>query len=272
MDDVARNGWIHAYDDHGVGSFHARLLEKMKASPPLFPSLDSEANLAAVQVRQTLAMGLVPLGMVMLLMAAGTPEWPAPGLWAGAGTTLGGMALMGGLWRRSRKRHLRGFSTLQFLIRYLFIVLCPVLLWIVFGNVLLAMGGLFPPVLLGLLLLVYPIDRILRERVGADPMLTPRIEMAHIAGQQIQMVLGVFALMGLITGAILDANRDYPVDSTPLLILLWMLALLALLGGAVMGYAHWIRLFTKAQPLQPLDDAPPPTAPKNSLRFGSEKF
>ena len=244
----------------------------MKAHPPLFPSLDAEARLAEVQVRQTLAMGLLPLGLVLLLVAAGAPDWPSPGLWAGAGTTLGGMALMGGLWRRSRGRPLRGFSTTQFLIRYLFIVLCPGLLWIVFGDVILDMGGIFPPILLGLLFLVYPVDRILRERVGADPMLAPRIEMAHIACQQIQMVLGVFAVMGLISGAILDANRDYPVDSTPLLILLWMLALLALLAGAVMGFAHWVRLFTKPQPPQPLDDEPPPSAPKNSLRFGSDKF
>jgi hypothetical protein len=262
----------HAYFGHCAGDLHAGLLEKMKPRPPLFPSLDSGANLADLQVRLTLAMGLVPLGIVFLLVAAGAPDWPSPGLWAGAGTALGGMALMGGLWRRSGNRTLRGFSTAQFLIRYLFIVLCPVLLWIVFGDVILDLGGIFPPILLGLLLLVYPVDRILRERVGADPMLAPRIEMAHIACQQIQMVLGIFAITGLISGAILDKSRDYPTDPAPLLLLLWMLALLSLLAGAVMGFAHWIRLFTKPLPPQPLDDEPPPAAPKQSLRFGSEKF
>ena len=245
----------------------------MNPPRPLFPSLGAEAVLADVQVRQTLAMGLVPLGIVFLLMAAGAPDWPAPGLWGGAGAALGGMALLWCLWRRSGHRHLHGFSTTHFLVRYFFIILGPVLLWIVFRDGILELGGIYPPILLGLLLLVYPLDRILRERVGAvAPLLAPRAEMAHIVCQQIQMVLGVFALMGLLSGAILDANRDYPTDPTPLLLLLWMLALLALLAGAVMGFAHWVRLFDKPRPPQLLDDEPPRIAPNDGPRFGSDQF
>jgi hypothetical protein len=239
---------------------------------PLFPSLCAEAALADVQVRQTLALGLVPLGIVFLLMAAGMPEWPRPSLWAGAGLALGGMALLWILWRRSGHRHRRGYSTTHFLIRYLFIGLCPVLLWIVFGEVILDMAGLLPPILLGLLLLVYPVSRILRERAGPDPLLAPHVEMAHIVCQQVEMVLGVFALVGLVSGAVLDANQDYPTDPTPLLLLLWLLALLAVLAGAVLGVAHWVRLFGKRGPPQPLDDLPPPTGPRNNVRFGSENF
>ena len=244
----------------------------MKARQPLFPSLCAEAPLADVQVRQTLAMGLVPLGIVLLLVATAAPQWPPPELWAGAGATLAGMALLGGLWRRSGRRHLRGFSTTHFLVRYLFIVLCPALLWIVFGATIREMAGILPPLLLGLLLLIYPASRVLRERAGPDPMRTPHVEMAHIVCQQIEMVLGVFALMGLITGAILDANQDYPTDPTPLLLFLWMVALLAVLAGVVLGAAHWARLFAKPRPPQLLDDAPPPADPKNPLRFGSEQF
>ena len=146
------------------------------------------------------------------------------------------------------------------------------MLWIVFGDVILEMGGILPPILLGLLLLIYPVSRILRERVGPDPMRAPHVEMAHIVCQQIEMVLGVFSLVGLVSGAILDANRDYPTDPTPLLLLLWMLALLAVLAGAVVGVAHWSRLYGKPRPPQPLDDEPPPPPPGNSLRFGSDKF
>ncbi len=102
---------------------------------PLFPSLCAEAVLADVQVRQTLALGLVPLGIVLLLMAAGAPEWPRPGLWIGAGTTVGGMACWGCCGVVPGAVECVDISTTHFLVRYLFIVLCPVLLWIVFGDV-----------------------------------------------------------------------------------------------------------------------------------------
>jgi hypothetical protein len=244
----------------------------MKAPATRFPSLGSDAALADVQVRQTMAMGLVPLGIALLLMAAMAPDWPAPGLWIGAGAALGGMALQWSLWRRSGHRHLRGYSTTHFLVRYLFLVLCPALMWSVFGEVILDMAGWFPPVLLGLLLLLYPVGRILQERVGGDPLQAPRVEMARIVCQQLQMVLGVFALTGMLSGAVLDAQRDYPTDPTPLLLLLWLLALLAVLAGVVLAAAHWKRLFGKTRPPQPLDDAPPAPPPENRLRFGSDKF
>jgi hypothetical protein len=177
------------------------------------------------------------------------------------------------LWRRSRHRHRRGYSTAHFLVRYLFVVLCPAMLWIVFGERILEMAGMFPPILMGLLLLVYPVSRILREQVGADPLLAPRTEMAHIVCQQIEMVLGTFSLVGLLSGAVLDANQDYPTDPTPLLIVFWMLALIALLVGAVMGAAHWTRLYSTPRPPQPLDDPPPPPSDsKTGRRFGSEEF
>lgn len=244
----------------------------MKAPATRFPSLGSDAALADVQVRQTMAMGLVPLGIALLLMAAMAPDWPTPGLWVGAGAALGGMTLVWGLWRRSGHRYMRGFSTTHFLVRYLFIILCPALMWAVFGEVILDLAGWFPPALLGLLLLLYPVGRILQERVGADPLRAPHVEMARIVCQQLQMVLGVFALTGMLTGAVLDAQRDYPTDPTPLLLFLWLLALLAVLAGVVLAAAHWKRLFGKTRPPQPLDDPPSAPPPENRLRFGSDKF
>lgn len=245
----------------------------MTPRPPLFPSLCAEAPLADVQVRQTLAMGFVPLGIVLLLVAAKWPEWPGPGLWAGAASAVGGMVLIEALWRRSGHRRMRCFSTIHFLVRYLFVVLCPLALWIVFGATILEMAGIFPPILVGLLLLVFPVSRILRERVGANPQLAPRTEMAHIVCQQIEMVLGIFALVGLLSGAVLDANQDYPTDPTPLLLVFWLLALIALLIGAVIGAAHWSQLYSTPRPPQPLDDPPPPAADsKIGVRFGSERF
>lgn len=243
------------------------------ARAPFFPALGAEAPLAGVQIRQTLAFGLVPLGLALLLMAAGAPEKPSAGLWGGAGAALGGMALLWGLWRRSGGRYVRGFSTLHYLVRYLFAILCPMLLWIVFGDMILDLAGVLPPILLGLLLLVYPASRILREIVGPDPMVAPRIEMAYIVCRQIEMVLLVFSIAGLISGAIVDANRDYPTDPAPLLIVIWLLALLSLLAGAILGVSHGVRLFTRSAPPQPLDDPPPPSAPrKEGARFGSDRF
>jgi len=182
------------------------------------------------------------------------------------------MLAMGGLWRRAGRRFMFGYSTGHFLIRYLFVVLCPLLLWIVFGGMILDLAGIVPPILLVLLLLVYPASRILRERVAPDPRAVPHVEMAYIVCQQIEMVLGAFAFIGLVSGAVLDANREYPTDPTPLLLLLWLLALLAVLAGAVLGTAHWIRLFGKRRPPQPLDDPAPPADFPARLRFGSEKY
>ena len=245
----------------------------MNSGRPWFPSLCVEAPLADVQVRQTLAMGLVPLGLALLLGAAGSPRWPPPGVWAGGAGALGGMALLWSYWRRCGGRRRRGFSTTHFLVRYLFIVLCPALLWVVFGQTILDLAGLFPPVLMVLLLALYPVSRLLRERVGPDPRQALHVEMAYLICVQIEMILGVFALVGVVSGAILDANRDYPTDPAPLLIVIWMLGGVAVLVGAVRGAVHWGRLYAEPAAPQPLDDPPPPSAAAGTrMRFGSEKF
>ena len=243
----------------------------MKDPATRFPSLASNAELADVQARQTLAMGLVPLGLALLLMAAMAPDAPLPGLWAGAGLALGGMALMWCLWRRSGHRYRRGYSTVHFLVRYLFLVLCPALLWTVFGGVIVELAGWLPPARLGALLLLYPVGRLLQERVGPDPARTPGLELARVVCRQLQFGLGVTAMAGLISGAILDAQRDYPTDPAPLLLLVWLLALLALIGAVVQTAAHTQRLFGRKGHPPALDD-PPPAAPKSPLRFGSDRF
>ena len=243
------------------------------ARPPLFPALGAEAPLADVQIRQTLALGLVPLGLALLLLAAGAPGGTAAGLGVGAGAVLGAMALLGGLWRRSGRNYLRGFSVVHYLVRYFFVVLCPLLLWMVFGDLILDLAGALPPILFGLLLLVYPAGRFSREIAGPDPLAAPRAGLAHVVFQQLEMVLLVFSIAGLLAGAIADANRDLPTDPYPVLIVIWLLALLALLAGAVMGFSQAAQLFRRSAPPQPLDDPPPPPpAPDRVVRFGSDRF
>jgi hypothetical protein len=244
----------------------------MNSPATRFPSLAANAALADVQVRQTLAMGLLPLGIALLLMAAGAPAWPAPGIWAGTAATLLAMALLWGLWRKSGHRHLRGYSTTHFLVRYLFIVLSPLLLWIVFGEVLLEMAGILPPLMLGLLLLLYPAGRILKERVGTTPLQSPHAEMARIVCQQVEVVLLVFVIFGMLSGAVLDAHRDYPTDPTPLLLFFWLLALLAVLISVVLAAARWHQLFGRRTTPQALDDEPPAPAARHPGRFGSDRF
>lgn len=244
----------------------------MKAAAVRFPSLAANADLAEVQVRQTLAMGLVPLGISLLLMAAMAPDWPAPGLWVGAGLALGGMALIWVFWRWSGRRHLRGFSTTHFLVRYLFIVLCPALLWIVFGEAALESSGWIPPALLGTVLVLYPVGRLVQERVDPDPRQTPRLERTRIVIRLLQISLGILALAVLLTGSVLGVHEDHPTEPTPILLLLWLVALLAVLAFAVLAAAGWQRVETRSEPSPPLDDEPPSAPPAAPLSFGSDRF
>ena len=244
----------------------------MKSASTRFPSLGADADLADVQVRQTVAMGLVPLGVALLLMAAVAPAGPPAGLWIGAGLALGGMGLMWGLWRRSGHRYLRGYSTTHFLVRYLFLILCPYLLWVVFGGVIVEGAGWIPPAMLGVIFLLYPAGRILQERIGSDPENQPGIEMARIVCQQIQVALGILAFVWMLSGAIIDAQEGYPTDPTSLLLFLWLLALVAVLASGVMAYSHWERLYGKRSAPPSLDDLPPPGPKKEAVDFGSGRF
>jgi len=237
-----------------------------------FPSLSAEATLADLQMRLTLAMGLIPLGIALLLMAAVAPDPPPPGLWGGAAAAAGGMGLIWGLWRRAGHRRLRGYSTVHFTVRYLFLILCPILLWTVFGGVILEMAGGIPPTLLALLFLLYPVGRILEEQIGADPSGARGLETARLVCRQFQFMMGVLAFTGILTGAIHDAQRDYPTDPTPLLLLIWLLTLLVLLGSGSLAAARWKRLFGRPVLPQPLDDPPSRPPPEHALRFGSERF
>ncbi len=246
----------------------------MTARAPWFPGWSADARLADVELRLTLAIGLLPLGIALLLMAAGLPDWPSPGLWAGLGLTLAGMGVLALRWKRSRGRYLRGYSTTHFLIRYLFVILGPILLWLVFGEWVIELAGIWPPLMLALLLALYPVGRILRERSGPNAQAAPYATTAYFICRQTQMVLLVFSLVGLISGAVVDANEGYPTDPTALLLALWVLACMALLAGVVVSAAQWSQLFRRTGPPQPLDDLPPPTAADAAppQRYGSENF
>ena len=237
-----------------------------------FPWLASDAQLADVQVRQTLAMGLVPLGRAALLAAASFPETPGPGLWIGAGMAAGGMGMLWGMWRKSGGGPLKGYSTAHFLVRYGLILLCPALLWQAFGDLVLEKAGPVAPALAGVLLVLYPAGRILRERLGEGGPGGARAAMAWMVCRQLQTALGTVAAAAGLSGAIVDAHRDYPTDPTPLLMVIWMLALVATLASAAAAAAEWNRLYGKPRMPQPLDDPPPAGGAKNPVNFGSDRF
>ena len=79
----------------------------MTARAPWFPGLSADARLADAELRLTLAIGLLPLGIALLLMAAGLPDWPSPGLWAGLGLTLAGMGVLAQPRPQARTRPIR---------------------------------------------------------------------------------------------------------------------------------------------------------------------
>jgi hypothetical protein len=248
----------------------------MMADAPLFSYLAIMAPMAQVQARQTLAMALLPMGISVLLVAAMLPALPPVGLWICMGMAIGLMVgfVVVGMW--ARKRDWRGFSIFHFLVRYIFIALCPLLLWTGFASTLHEMSGHWPFTLLMVWLVMYPVGRILHEKAGPHGAQSPRLEMAHILVRQVEMLLAVFALMGLVSGVILEANRDYPTDLTTPLLLLWILGVVVLLASALVSAANWVRLFTngRCSPPQPLDDPPLRSSPRvaKRIRFDTEKF
>ena len=240
-------------------------------SAPHFPTLGARAEAADLQVRQTLALGLLPLGIAFFLMAWMSPHPPSAGLWAGVVLTLFLMAAQYLLWHRARRRDFAAYSTLHFLIRYALLILCPWMVWAAFQSLILATSGILPPLLIGGLFFLYPIDRLIRERIAARPQQPPRLAFAHQLCVHSQVVLGVLAFGGIFTGAIIDAQEDYPTDPTMLLLFIWLVILLVLLATFLSLTARWQQLYTRDTPPQTLDDpARPP--PANPIRFGSDQF
>ena len=243
----------------------------MKREGAYFPSLDAHAECAELQMRQTLAMGLIPLGIALFLMAMVSPGPIPAGLWPGAGGALALMGAMRALWARARRAPLEGFAPAHFLIRYGLLAICPLLVWAVFGDSILAQSGAMPPVLVGLLILLYPANRLIRERLAPAPEEHPRLELAHLLLVHAQTGMVVLALGGMLAGAVRDAQGDYATDATSLLLFIWLVVMLVMLGVVLSLFLHWQRLFGRRLQMQKLDDDPPP--PKDlPTRFGSERF
>ena len=249
----------------------------MSASPQppatVFPDLLPTAPLAALPYRQTLALALVPLGTAILLSAALLPETPSPAFLSTLSAGLLPTLLFAVFWPplMRRQRTFSGAGVLHYLLRCIPILLTPALLWMAFHRVLHETAGAWPLVLLACAFVLHPVSRILHETAS------PRLELARLWVRQAEVLLALLGVLGLLSGAILEAHKEYPTDPTVLLLILWMLGILLFVATLVLSSIQWqtLRAGTLSNlPPQPLDDPPPPDLPPSpsTLNFHTDEF
>lgn len=243
------------------------------APASLFPALAPNAPLAFLPYRQTLALALIPLGTALLLAAALLPETPTPAFLATLAGGLAPMLLFAALWPLlvHRKLTFPGAGLLHYLLRCIPAILTPTLLWMAFHRILHETAGAWPLVLLATAILLHPVCRILHEAAS------PRLELARLWLRQTEVLLVLLAILGLLSGAILEAHKDYPTDPTILILILWMLGILLCVASLVLASIQWQTLRARTAPDlpdQPLDDPPPPDSqpPPSTLNFHSDEF
>lgn len=253
-------------------------MESLPQPPPsLFPGLAPDAPPPGPvwAYRQTLVLGLLPVGTALLLAAALLPDTPSRAfLWTLACGMLP-LLLFAALWPRAmhRARRFRGAGLLHYLVRCSPAILTPALLWIAFHRVLHETAGAWPLILLAAALVLHPVTRILHETAS------PRLELARLWVRQTEVLLVLLGILGLLSGAILDAHKDYPTDPTVLLLVLWMLGILLFVASLVLAAIQWQHLrggLGGAPVPQPrlLDDPPPPPSPDAPapLEFHTDDF
>lgn len=245
-------------------------------SAPLFPALTPAAPLAWLPYRQTLALALVPLGTALLLAAALRPDRPTAAFVA---TLVGGLApmlLFAALWPPlvRRGRTFPGAGLLHYLVRCIPAFLTPALLWMSFHRVLHETAGAWPLVIFAAAIVLHPAARILHEAAS------PRLGLARLWVRQTEVLLALLGILGLLSGAILEAHKDYPTDPTVLLLVLWMIGILLCVASFVLASIQWQTLRARGAPeipAQPIDDpdpepdaAPDPSIPP--LDFHTDEF
>ena len=237
-----------------------------------FSSLSPAAPLPHLAYFHTLALALVPLGTALVLAAALLPDTPSP---AFLSTLAGGLLptiLFALLWPLAlrRKRPFPADGLLHYLVRFAAIALTPVLLALSFDRVLNETAGAWPMILLAAAIVLHPVSRILHETAS------PRLELARLWVRQTEVLLVLLAILGLLSGAILEAHKDYPTDPTVLLLLLWILGILLFVASLLLAAFQWQRLHGgdgTALP-RPLDDPDPEPLPSSPapLDFHTDEF
>lgn len=248
---------------------------RQQPDAPFFAAFapDAPPPLPSLAYRQTLALALVPLGTALLLAAAIYPDIPSSAfLWTLAGGLLP-ILLFAVLWPRAMRRAtaFRGAGLLHYLVRCIPAFLTPALLWLAFHRVLHETAGAWPLILIASAFVLHPVSRILHETAS------PRLELARLWVRQTEVLLVLLGILGLLSGAILEAHKDYPTDPTVLLLLLWILGILLFLASLVLSAIQWQTLRSRTAPdllPQLLDDPPPPPDPASPtpLEFHTDDF
>lgn len=219
----------------------------------LFGALAPNAPMAGMAYRLTLLLALVPLGTALLLAAALLPEAPSAGFVATLVGGLSPMLVFAAAWpaAMARGRTFRGAGLVHFFVRCVPAMLTPALLWLAFHRVLHETAGAWPFILLAAAIVLHPASRILHE------MASPRFELARLWVRQTEGLLVLLAVLGLLSGSIQDAHKDYPTDPTVLLLLLWIVGILLFVAGVLLAAFQWQRLRGNAEAAavpQPLDE------------------
>lgn len=245
-----------------------------------FAPLCADAEGAARPWRATAGMGAAVAVAFAALAAAGWPEVPPPfAAWA----CLAGTAwVLSALWlvrRCCREAPWTGGA--HYAARVAIVALGIWMLWGWLAQTSGVLEELSPyqlaPLLWGLVL--WPAGRVLGEALEASPSPPPRLLQARewlVAGQRILLTLGAAVV---VTGILVEMRKDYPVDPTVPLAVMWPLVLAAIV-------AFWARAAARAGAWSPrregerrIDDLPPEgdggdgggTGGKG-LRFGGEEW
>lgn len=201
--------------------------------------------------RQTQLFGLLPLFLAVTLMTApGSAR--APGLWCALGVTTGLEIILWGcfvlhfregpqtaLGKRIISRSDRWFPLLLFVMRHLFLVLPVLLLWLTIVGIGFP-ASFFSHVAVFALLALWPAKALAHEAAITYPSDKHDLVDEFLRG----LIISVMVLLIALTITLSTMPKVGPVkdELMALFIILWVGALLTVMGSQVIFIHHFIRL------------------------------
>lgn len=205
---------------------------------------------AHLQVRRIQQLGLLPLFITLALMYA-THPMTGPGLWTALGLCAGlEMILWGAYSLRTERTQLSSwgayliemhdlwFPFFLFFAKYGFIAIGLSVLWIALTE----LG--FPSTAWHHLaftayVILLPIGRFIRELAGTDP--PPRLDITDNLCRMTTVILLAMVIAHVLSRAIISQSAPYGTDTDPLLLLVWILAILVIVSAMMVYLGRIIR-------------------------------